>query len=222
MDTVFEDRHDAGRRLSTHLGAYAGEPDLLVLGLPRGGVPVAYEVARALGAELDVLVVRKLGVPGQPEFAMGAIAGDGVEVLDRELIHALRVTREQLEAAILSERDELARREKRYRGGRPPARVRDRTVLVVDDGLATGASMTAALHVLRARGAGRVVVAVPVGPPDTRRLFGSLADDVVCVSTPHDFRAVGSHYHRFEQTTDEEVRELLAAGRLHESVGVTP
>lgn len=221
IDCVFEDRREAGRRLAACLGDYADDPDLLVLGLPRGGVPVAYEVAGALGAELDVLVVRKLGVPGQPEFAMGAIAGGGVEVLDQGLIRALRITRNQVDEAIARERAELARREELYRGGRPPARVRGRTVLVVDDGLATGASMSAAVRVLRSREAGRIVVAAPVGPPGIDRLLRPLADDVVCLATPYGFRAVGSHYRQFGQTTDEEVRELLAAARSRKSTGAT-
>lgn len=211
MNTFFEDRREAGRRLAAILDDYADTPDLLVLALPRGGVPVAYEVARALGAELDVLVVRKLGVPDQPEFAMGAIAGDDVVVLDEGLVRALHISREQVEAVIRSERAELERREQAYRGGRPPLRIHGRSVLVVDDGLATGASMRAALQVLRARRAARVVVAVPVAPPDTAYSLRGLADDVVCVHTPRSFRAVGAHYRHFDQTTDAEVHELLEA-----------
>lgn len=213
MNPLFEDRREAGRRLASYLDDYADTPDLLVLALPRGGVPVAHEVARALDAELDALVVRKLGVPGQPEFAMGAIAADGVRVLDEGLVRALRISREQVEDISRSERAELERRERIYRNGRPPPRVSDRTVIVVDDGLATGASMRAALRVLRAREAARAVVAVPVGPPGAAHALGELADDVVCVYAPHGFRAVGAHYRRFEQVGDAEVHELLRTGR---------
>lgn len=212
METVFEDRVDAGRRLAARLAVFGGA-DTLVLGLPRGGVPVAYQVARALGAELDVLVVRKIGVPGQPEFAMGAIASGGVEVLDHKLIRALGVDRAQVDAVVETERAELARRERAYRGDRPPPRVAGRTVLVVDDGLATGASMRAALSAVRSLGPARLVVAVPVAPRGIEDQFRDLADEVVCVSRPADFRAVGAHYRHFGQTGDAEVQSLLAAAR---------
>lgn len=218
MNMIFEDRRNAGQRLAAALGNYADTPDLLVLGLPRGGVPVAFEVARALGAELDVLVVRKLGVPGHPEFAMGAIAGDGIEILDHALIRALKIPGERIEAVVRAERAELERREQAYRGGRPPLRVRGRTVILVDDGLATGASMKAALQVLRARGAAHVVAAVPVAPADTVHALRTLADDVVCVYAPRSFHAVGQHYRNFDQTVDAEVNALLGAAR---AVGVS-
>lgn len=207
---MFRDRREAGKRLAKRL-EHLKDQRPVVLALPRGGVPVAYEVARALEAELDVLVVRKLGVPGQPEFAMGAIASGGVEVLDEGLVRALRISPEQIETVVRSERVELERRERLYRHGRPPLRVQGRTVLVVDDGLATGASMKAALRVLRAQEAAHVVVAVPVAPPDTVYALDGLANDVVCVYTPSAFRAVGSHYRHFEQIGDEEVRESLEA-----------
>jgi putative phosphoribosyl transferase len=219
MNTFFEDRRDAGRRLAAYLGDYVDTPDLLVLALPRGGVPVAYEVARALDAELDVFVVRKLGVPDQPEFAMGAIAGDDVVILDEGLVRALHISREQVEAVIRSECAELERRERSYRGGRQPLRICGRTVLVVDDGLATGASMRAALQVLRARRAARVVVAVPVAPLDTVYSLRGLADDVVCVHAPRSFRAVGAHYRHFDQTGDAEIYELLEATRATRADG---
>lgn len=206
-DLIFRDRRDAGRRLAAHLEGYPS--DTLVLGLPRGGVPVAYQVARELHAELDVLVVRKLGVPGRPEFAMGAIAGGGVEVVDRDLAAGIGVSDAQIEAVIREERTELERRERSYRGDRPPHRVRGRTVIVVDDGLATGASMTAALQLLREQEPARLVVAVPVGPPDVDAALRGLADEVVCVLRPRAFRAVGQHYQNFGQTSDVEVSELL-------------
>lgn len=222
MNAFFEDRRDAGRKLAAALGDYADTPDLLVLALPRGGVPVAYEVAREFDAELDVLVVRKLGVPGQPEFAMGALASGGFWVLDEDLVRTLGITPGQIETVVAAERAELERREQLYRHGCPPLHVRGRTVLVIDDGLATGASMKAALKSLRAQGAGRVVVAVPVAPPDTVRVLRGLADDVVCVYTPQAFRAVGIHYRHFAQTQDAEVRQLLEAGRGAHAGGPEP
>lgn len=206
-DLIFRDRRDAGRRLAAQLEGYWS--DTLVLGLPRGGVPVAYQVARELHAELDVLVVRKLGVPGRPEFAMGAIAGGGVEVVDRDLAAGIGVSDAQIEAVIREERAELERRERSYRGDWPPHRVRGRTVIVVDDGLATGASMTAALQLLREQEPARLVAAVPVGPPDIDAALRGLADEVVCVLRPRAFRAVGQHYQNFGQTSDVEVSELL-------------
>ena len=214
MTLRYENRRDAGRQLARQLEEYAGRDDVLVLALPRGGVPVAYEVARELDAELDVLVVRKLGVPGHPEFAMGAIASPGVEVLDRELIHRLHLSQMQVEAVATRERQELARRERLYRGDRPPARLRHHTVIVVDDGFATGASMSAALQVARSRRPDRLVAAVPVGPPEIARRLAGLADEVVCPYTPPDFHAVGQFYRHFDQTEDEEVRDLLASSRL--------
>jgi putative phosphoribosyl transferase len=210
---IFRDRRHAGRELGAVLQRYAGRPDVLVLALPRGGVPVGAEVARALGAPLDVFVVRKLGVPGQPELAMGALATGGVRVVDRELVDALRVPDAVLEAIAATESDELHRREVLYRGGRPPPDVSRRTVILVDDGLATGATMSAAVQALRQLGPARIVVAVPVGAPGTCAFFASVADEVVCAREPEPFRAVGLWYEDFTQTTDDEVRAALEALR---------
>jgi putative phosphoribosyl transferase len=183
--------------------------DVIVLALPRGGVPVAYEVARALRAPLDVFVVRKLGVPHQPEFAFGAIASGGVIVLDEDLVRALRIPPAQLEAVVERERIELARRERAYRGDRAQPEVRGKTVILVDDGLATGASMQAALTALRAREPGRLVAAVPVGAARSCEALRAAADDVVCATTPEPFGAVGSWYDDFEPTSDADVHALL-------------
>ena len=211
---LFRDRTEAGRLLADRLGAYADRPDVLVLALPRGGVPVGYEVARALHAPLDVFLVRKLGAPGHGELAMGAIASGGVRVLNEGVVRGLGVTPEEIDAAAAAEQRELERRERAYRGGRPPLDVRGRTVILVDDGLATGSTMRAAVEALRRLGPARIVVAVPVGAPETCEEFHAEADDVVCARTPDPFYAVGLWYGDFSQTTDEEVRELLerAAG----------
>lgn len=210
---LFQDRADAGRVLATKLAAFADRPDVLVLGLPRGGVPVAYEVARALRAPLDVFLVRKLGVPGQPELAMGAIASGGVRVLHDNVLKALSITEQEIDAVTAEEAEELDRRERLYRGGRPPLDVRGRTVILVDDGLATGSSMRAAVEALRRMNPLRIVVAVPVGSPDTCGALLEEADEVVCAETPDPFYAVGIWYDDFSQTTDEEVRELLERAR---------
>src|SRR5438445_9978536 len=206
----FRDRHEAGRRLADKLVAYAKRPDVLVLALPRGGVPVAYEVARALGAPLDVFVVRKLGVPGYEEFAMGAVATGGVRVLNDEVVNGLRIPEYVVDAVAAQEQRELARRERLYRGGRPPPDVRGRTVILVDDGLATGATMYAAIEALRKQNPGRIVVAVPTASPDTCEEMKAKADDVICAITPDPFQAVGRWYQDFSQTSDEEVADLLA------------
>ena len=206
----FEDRAEAGRRLGRRLREeYGGRPDLLVLGLPRGGVPVAREVARALDAPLDVLVVRKLGVPSQPELAFGAIAGGGERYVDRDMVRRLGLSEEQIEEVTAREREELRRREDEYRGGRREVRVEGRTVLVVDDGVATGATLQAALRVLREADAGRIVVAVPVAPSDSLEKLAEEADEVVCLRTPEPFFAISPHYRSFPQTSDDEVRRLL-------------
>jgi len=210
MAMIFTDRRDAGRALARELSGYAGRPDIVVLGLPRGGVPVAREVARALGAPLDVFVVRKIGYPGNPELAIGAIASGGVTVLSNRLIAELDVPRAAVEAAIAREREELARRERAYRPGRPPLAVGGKTVVLVDDGLATGATMRAAVAAIRKLGPGSIVVAVPVGAPQALADATAAADAGVCVSAPPDFMAVGEWYADFGQTTDEEVRDLLA------------
>jgi putative phosphoribosyl transferase len=207
----FRDRAEAGRELAGALREYAGRPDVLVLGLPRGGVPVAYEVARELGAPLDVFVVRKLGVPFQPELAMGAIAGGGVRVLNEEVVAQAGVTEVEMARVEAREREELERRERLYRGGRPELDVEGRTVLLVDDGLATGSTVRAAIEALRRRGPARVVVAVPVAPRDTCAALRAVADEVVCLRTPALFLAVGSWYASFPPTRDEEIGDLLAA-----------
>jgi predicted phosphoribosyltransferase len=206
----FRDRSEAGRLLAAKLARYAERPDVLVLALPRGGVPVAYEVARALGAPLDVFIVRKLGVPGQEELAMGAVASGGVRVLNQEVVHALRVPDYVVDAVAEWELLELARRERVYRGERPFPDLRGRTVILVDDGLATGATMHAAVQALRQKQPARLVVAVPTAAPETCEELSAEVDEVVCAITPEPFYAVGIWYEDFSQTTDEEVRELLA------------
>lgn len=206
---MFSDRRDAGRRLARELRALA-DRDVVVLGLPRGGVPVAYEVARALHAPLDVIVVRKLGVPGQPELAMGAIGEDGVRLVDERLIRGVGVTDEQLARVEARERAELERRAERFRGTRPRMDLTGRTALIVDDGIATGSTARAACRVARAHGATRVVLAAPVAPTDVVSRFGADADDVVVCASPRPFLAVGRFYDDFTQTTDEEVVRLLA------------
>jgi putative phosphoribosyl transferase len=205
----FRDRADAGRVLAGALRHLAGRDDVIVLGLPRGGVPVASEVARELGAPLDVLLVRKLGVPGHAELAMGAIATGGVRVLNPSVIEPLHIPPEDLERVTAREAVELARREQAYRPGRPPLDLAGRVVVVVDDGLATGSTMRAAVAALRALGPARIVVAVPVGSRDTCDDLAAEADQVVCVRAPAGFRAVGEWYEDFSETTDEHIRALL-------------
>jgi putative phosphoribosyl transferase len=209
-----ENRRAAGRELATKLARYAGRDDVVVLALPRGGVPVAFEVARALDAPLDVLLVRKLGVPGHEELAMGAIAAGGVTVLNEELIHDLGVTQREISATILREQEELDRRERSYRSG-PPQRIRGRTVLLVDDGLATGSTMRAAAIALRRLGAARIVVAAPVGARETCTALRDCADEVVCTHAPAPFVGVGEWYDDFAQVGDDEVRALLSGARVH-------
>jgi erythromycin esterase-like protein/predicted phosphoribosyltransferase len=205
----FRNRHEAGRSLAEKLTAYANRPDVAVLALPRGGVPVAYEVARALGAPLDVFVVRKLGVPGHEELAMGAVATGGVRILNDQIVNRLGIPQYIIDAVAAREQQELARRERLYRGGRPPPDVRGRTVILVDDGLATGATMRAAVMALRQLRPARIVVAVPTASPESCEELKAAADDVVCAVTPEPFLAVGHWYGDFSQTTDEEVRDLL-------------
>ncbi len=207
---LFADRADAGRVLIERLGAYADRPDVTVLALPRGGVVVAYEVAHALRAPLDVLVVRKLGVPGHSELAMGAIASGGARVLSPDVIGMLGITQSQIEAVAVREQSELERRERAYRGTRVAAPIYGRIVLLVDDGLATGATMRAAVRSVREHEPRRVVVAVPVGAPETCAELRTEADEVVCARSPEPFCAVGAWYDEFSQTGDDEVRELLA------------
>ena len=207
---IFEDRREAGRVLAEKLADLAGQPDLLVLALPRGGVPVAYEVARALDAPLDVFLVRKLGVPGREELAMGAIATGGVRVLNDDVVRALHLPDEVIEQSAQQQQRELERREQLYRGGRPLPSVRGKTVILVDDGLATGSSMRAAVAALRQLRPARILIAVPVAAPDTCAELGEEVDDIVCAETPEPFYAVGFWYEDFTQTTDDEVRDLLA------------
>ena len=207
----FRNRTDAGRQLAEKLAAYADRPDVLVLALPRGGVPVGSEVARALGAPLDAFLVRKLGVPGYEELAMGAVATGGVRVLNDEIVRGLGIVEHVIDVAVAREMEELARREQLYRGGSPPPDVAGRTVILVDDGLATGATMRAAVAALRRRHPARIVVAVPTASPDTHEALKAEADDVVCATTPEPFFAVGHWYEDFRQTTDDEVRDLLRA-----------
>lgn len=208
---MFTDRRDAGRQLARALDAYARRPDVVVLALPRGGVPVGYEIARALGVPLDVLVVRKLGVPGQPELAMGAIASGGIRVIDRRIVDSIGIPDRVLEAASQRERAELERRERAFRGDRPPLDIGGRIAIVVDDGLATGSSMRAALDAVRTRRPVRIVCAVPVAPPETCAALRQHADEMICLVTPEDMYAVGLWYENFAQTDDDEVRALLEA-----------
>jgi predicted phosphoribosyltransferase len=206
---LFRDRSDAGQQLAQKLTAYAHRPEVLVLALPRGGVPVGFEIAQALEAPLDVFVVRKLGVPGHEELAMGAIASGGVRVINDEVVRSLRIPNAKIDEAAAREQRELERRERAYRGDRPPPTVQGRTVILVDDGLATGSTMRAAVQALRQQAPRRIVVAVPVAAPDTCEEFRAKVDDVVCAATPEPFLAVGTWYDDFSQTSDEEVHELL-------------
>src|SRR5438105_5324606 len=213
MDACFRNRTEAGRRLAAKLNAYAGRDDVIVLGLPRGGVPVAYEVARLLRVTLDIFIVRKLGVPGYQELAMGAVASGGLRVVNQDLVRYLPDADLILDAVAARELVEIERRERAYRDGRHPHDLQGRTVLLVDDGLATGATMRAAVAALRQRNVAKIVVAVPVGSPETCREFEEEVDETICAITPESFWAVGQFYEDFSQTTDDEVRELLAAAR---------
>lgn len=207
----FRDRVEAGRELARRLQGYAGRDDVVVLGLPRGGVPVAAEVARALEAPLDVFVVRKLGVPGREELAMGAIASGGVRVLNDSVVRMLHLTEGDIERVAMEEGRELERRARAFRGGRPPHALAGKVVILVDDGLATGATMRAAVHALRILDPARIVVAVPVGSQEACGRFRAEADEVVCALVPDDLQAVGLWYDDFRQTSDEEVHAALAA-----------
>ena len=211
MPSVYRDRTEAGEILARWLIEYAGRSDVTVLALPRGGVPVAYPVAVALDAPLDILAVRKLGVPGHEELAMGAIAGGGVRIVHPDLVAGLGIADETVEAVAAAEQRRLAHQEERFRAGRAPAAVAGRVVILVDDGLATGATMEAAVAACRQAGAAGIVVAVPVGPPATVAHFRTLVDQVVCPATPVHFRAVGPAYADFSPVADEEVIDLLAA-----------
>jgi predicted phosphoribosyltransferase len=212
----FKDREEAGRQLAGLLQDYAGRSDVAVLALPRGGVPVAYEVARALQAPLDIFLVRKLGIPGYPEFAMGAIAENGVRVLNQEVVRQLGIHPPVIDAVARDEQAEMARRERIYRGDRKRLDVSGQIVLLVDDGLATGATMRAAIIGLQQLHPARIVVAVPTGATEVCEEFSFLVDNVVCAMMPEPFRAVGLWYETFGQTTDAEVVELLEAARRHQ------
>ena len=215
----FSDRRDAGRKLAQKLEHYAGRPDVLVLALPRGGVPVAFEVSRILNTPLDIFIVRKLGLPGQEELAIGAIAMGGIRVLNEDVIRLLNIPEEVTGFVAKRELQELQRREQAYRGDRPPPDVRDKVVILIDDGLATGASMRAAVKGLRALHPARIVVAVPAASAEVCEAFRHEVDEIVCAMTPEPFQGVGRWYEDFSQVTDEEVRKLLEESNqqlLHE------
>lgn len=206
---MYKDRKDAGKYLASYLMEYANRPDVLVLGLPRGGVPVAYEVAKALNAPLDVFIVRKLGVPGHEELAMGAIATGGVRILNEDVVQQLQIPSQIINAVTAQEQQELERRERLYRDDRPLPDVRGRVVILVDDGLATGSTMQAAVAALREMQPARLVVAVPVAAPSVCESFTHIVDQMVCAQTPEPFYAVGLWYQDFSQTSDEEVHHIL-------------
>ncbi|HEX3598014.1 MAG TPA: phosphoribosyltransferase [Polyangiaceae bacterium] len=213
MNGRYQDRRHAGRILASCLQRYANLDDVIVLALPRGGVPIGFEVAMCLRAPLDVFVVRKLGVPGDEELAMGAVASGGVRVLNEVFIAELELSEETIDAVVTEERRELVRRERAYRGGLPPLDLANRNVVLVDDGLATGSTMSAAIAGVRQHTPRRIIVGVPIAAPSTCEEISALADDMVCAATPEPFRAVGAWYANFSQTTDTEVRTLLDAAR---------
>ncbi len=224
MPEIYADRREAGRFLAQQLHQYANRDDVIVLALPRGGVPVAAEVADALNAPLDVFIVRKLGVPGHEELALGAIASGGIRVLNADVVRKVGLSDAQIERVTAQERQELQRRERTYRDDRPALSLKGRTVILVDDGVATGATMRAAVKALRELAPQRLIVAVPTAPPDVCRAFEGHADEVICAITPQPFGGVGAWYRDFAQTTDDEVRDLLrrAARRRDSSTGGGP
>jgi len=222
MSVLFTDRHDAGRQLAVRLQRLAGRPGLLVLGLPRGGVPVAFEVASALHAPLDVFVVRKLGVPGHEELAMGAVASGGVRVVNQVVVRQLGITRQTFDAITEEEEREVLRRDRGYRLGRPLPPFRGATVILVDDGVATGSTMLAAVQALREFGPESIIVATPVIAIETMRTIARIADAVEYVATPEPFYGVGAHYEDFSQTSDDEVRRLLAEAAPHDGPAPLP
>ncbi|WLI91583.1 phosphoribosyltransferase [Massilia sp. R2A-15] len=206
----FKDRAHAGQLLAERLSEYAGKPDVLILALPRGGVPVGFAVAKALGVEFDVMLVRKLGMPGHEEYAMGAVGAGGVRVVQAGLVESGLVTKQAIEEATERELAEIERRDKLYRGGRPPPRLEGRTVIIVDDGIATGATLRAAVEVVKKSRPARLVVAAPVGAPDSVAALEAEVDEMVCLATPFGFHAVSQWYRHFDQTSDAEVQDLLA------------
>jgi len=220
---IFVDRTEAGKLLAARLESYASRSDVLVLALPRGGVPVAFEVSRALKAPLDVFVIRKLGMPGQEELAMGAIASGGVRVLNYDVVQTFGISSQMIEAVASREAEELIRRERLYRGNKPAPEISGRIVVLVDDGLATGSSMRAAIAALRKQNPAKIVVGVPVAAPSTCDEFRSEVDEIICAVTPEPFHAVGIWYEDFSQTTDQEIHDLLErAAREHNSNGSHP
>ena len=218
MEFMYQDRFEAGQRLATKLMAYAHRQDVLVLGLPRGGVPVAYEVAKALHAPLDVFIVRKLGVPGREELAMGAIATGGIRVINESVVRMLHIPEHIIDAVAAREQQELERRERLYRDDRPAPAVHACTVILIDDGLATGSTMRAAIKALRLQHPTRIVVAVPVAAFPTCEELSTEVDEIVCAQTPEPFYGVGLWYENFSQTTDEEVHDLLAQAEQEKAV----
>lgn len=210
---IFNDRVDAGRKLAKKLSKYANRPDVLILALPRGGVPVAFEVAKELNVKMDIFIVRKLGVPGNEELAMGAIASDNIRVLNEDVVRSFQIPERVIDKVAENELRELERRERTYRGDRPKPDIKGITVILIDDGLATGATMRAAATALKTKNPAKIVVAVPTAAPDTCEFFGREVDEVICVATPEPFYGVGAWYEDFSQTTDKEVCELLDKAR---------
>jgi len=209
MKALYRDRADAGRQLAEHLAGYTDQSDVLVLGLSRGGVPVAFEVAKRIHAPLDVLIVRKLGVPGQEELAMGAIATGGIRILNANIVRSLQIPESVIHAVVAAEEVELKRRERIYRGNRALWEIRSKTAILIDDGIATGSTMRAAIQVLRKQNATRIVVAVPYAPLSARNDFESEADETVVLNSMEDFWAVGQAYEDFSPVSDEEVTRLM-------------
>lgn len=210
MTQIFKNRAEAGQLLAKKLVHFAHRKDIIVLALPRGGVPVGYEVAKALHAPLDIFLVRKLGAPGQEELAMGAIAMGDVLILNEDIIRSMGISRRDIEAAIVEQKKILSERHLKYRSGRSPLDLKDKTVILVDDGIATGATLRAAIQAIQKTGCARLIVAAPVGPPEVFSTFAPLADEVICLQTPSPFFAIGSWYEHFPQTSDEEVIQLLS------------
>ncbi|MGI5991829.1 MAG: phosphoribosyltransferase [Methanosarcina sp.] len=211
--SLFNDRVDAGRKLAKDLLKYANRSDVLILALPRGGVPVAFEVAKELNVKMDVFIVRKLGVPGNEELAMGAIASDNIRVLNEDVVMSFQIPERVIDMVAENERKELERRERAYRGDRPKPEIEGSTVILIDDGLATGATMRAAAAALKTKNPAKIVIAVPTAAPDTCEIFRKEVDEIICLATPEPFYGVGAWYEDFSQTTDKEVCELLDKAR---------